>query len=55
VSPPPTRVNLFGVPVDVVPQDNVKPRVRASIERDLVPPLLDQQPTIAVVAGRCHV
>lgn len=29
--------DLLHVPVDVVPDDSVKPRVRASIERDLVP------------------
>ena len=29
--------NLLHVPVDVVPDDSVKPRFRTSIERDLVP------------------
>ena len=29
--------DLLHVPVDVVPDDSVKPRVRASLERDLVP------------------
>ncbi len=29
--------DLLHVPVDVVPDDSVKPRVRGSIERDLVP------------------
>jgi predicted nucleotidyltransferase len=28
---------LLHVPVDVVPDDSVKPRVRSNIERDLVP------------------
>lgn len=29
--------DLLCLPVDVVPQDSVKPRVRRTIERDLVP------------------
>jgi len=29
--------DLLGVSVDVVPQDSVKPRVRPTIDRDLVP------------------